>query len=422
LTGRGIGPTDRTKGGNVLAENSVTVYFIGNTFESGGVPLSSGRSFRSVPAFFVAAVFSLLVFTGSTRAESTVVNIIDAWGRQVSVPAEVNHVICSGPGCLRYLVYLQGVDLVVGVDDMEKSRSQFDARPYFLAHPKLQNKPLFGEFRGHDNPELIVNLEPRPDVIFKTYGEMGYDPEELQAKTGIPVVVLNYGNLTYRRKEMYEAISLMGRVAGRSDRAREVIGFFDRTIEDLRQRTATVPVEKRPTCYVGGIAHKGPHGFPSTEPSYPPFVFTNARHVVLDGKKGENRLQQVTVSREKILEWDPEYIFVDLSTLQAGKEAGALDQLKNETYYQVLSAVREGKVYGVLPFNWYTTNYGSVLANAYFVGKVLYPERFEDVDAVGKADEIYEFLVGGRVFEELNGFFKNLAFTRIDLDTCNESN
>ncbi|KUL01325.1 MAG: Periplasmic binding protein, partial [Synergistales bacterium 54_9] len=68
------------------------------------------------------------------------------------------------------------------------------------------------------------------------------------------------------------------------------------------------------------------------------------------------------------------------------------------------------------------TNYGSVLANAYFVGKVLYPERFEDVDAVGKADEIYEFLVGGRVFEELNGFFENLAFTRIDLDTCNESN
>jgi len=381
------------------------------------------KTVRSVISLFSMTVFMFMVSGGVAWPESSVtIMVTDAWERKVPVPAEVNHVICSGPGCLRYLVYLQGLDLVVGVDDMEKSRSRFDARPYFLAHPELRDKPLFGEFRGHDNPELIVNLDPRPDVIFKTYGEMGYDPEELQAKTGIPVVVLNYGNLTYGRGYMYEALSIMGEVTGKTKRAQEVIEFFDRAIDDLDRRTADIPEAERPTCYVGGIAHKGPHGFPSTEPSYPPFVFTNARHVVLDEGTGENRLQQVTVSREKILEWDPEYILVDLSTLRAGKEAGALDQLKNETYYQILSAVREGKVYGVLPFNWYTTNYGSVLADAYFVGKVLYPERFEDVNPAKMADQIYEFLVGKPVFEEMNGLFENLVFTRIDLDAVGESN
>jgi iron complex transport system substrate-binding protein len=361
-------------------------------------------------------LFVFLFSAGKGWAEDSGITITDAWGREVSVPSDVDHVICSGPGCLRYLVYLQGLDLVVGVDDMEKTRSRFDARPYFLAHPELRDKPLFGEFRGHDNPELIVNLAPRPDVIFKTYGEMGYDPEELQAKTGIPVVVLNYGNLTYGRKDMYEALSIMGEVTGKTKRAQEVIKFFDRAIGDLDQRTSDIPRKERQTCYVGGIAHKGPHGFPSTEPSYPPFVFTNARHVVLEGMTGENRLQQVTVSREKLLEWDPEYIFVDLATLQAGKEAGALDQLKNEPCYQILSAVREGNVYGVLPFNWYTTHYGSVLADAYFVGKILYPERFEDVRPAEKADEIYEFLVGKPVFEKMNELFEKLAFKRIELD------
>ncbi|MFP4481959.1 MAG: iron ABC transporter substrate-binding protein [Thermovirgaceae bacterium] len=370
---------------------------------------------RTVVALFLTVILFLLS-GGQSLAKGTTVEITDAWGRQVAVPAEVNHVICSGSGCLRYLVYLQGLDLVVGVDDMEKSRSKFDARPYFLAHPELRDKPLFGEFRGHDNPELIVNLDPPPDVIFKTYGKMGYDPDELQAKTGIPVVVLNYGNLTYGRKDMYEGLSIMGEVTGKTKRAEEVIGFFDSAIEDLDQRTANIPGEERPTCYVGGIAHKGPHGFPSTEPSYPPFVFTNAKHVVQEGEKGGNSLQQVTVSREKILEWDPEYVFVDLSTLQAGKEAGAMDQLQNETCYQVLSAVQEGKVYGVLPFNWYTTNYGSVLANAYFVGKVLYPERFEDVDPAEKADKIYEFLVGKPVFKDMNDLFEDLAYKKIDLD------
>jgi iron complex transport system substrate-binding protein len=73
-------------------------------------------------------------------------------------------------------------------------------------------------------------------------------------------------------------------------------------------------------------------------------------------------------------------------------------------------------VYGVLPFNWYTTNYGSVLADAYFVGKILYPERFEDVRPAEKADEIYEFLVGKPVFEKMNELFEKLAFKRIELD------
>jgi iron complex transport system substrate-binding protein len=72
--------------------------------------------------------------------------------------------------------------------------------------------------------------------------------------------------------------------------------------------------------------------------------------------------------------------------------------------------VRKGKVYGVLPYNWYTKNYGSILADAYFIGKVLYPERFADVEPEAKADDIYEFLVGKAVFDEMNALFKGLAF------------
>jgi hypothetical protein len=35
---------------------------------------------------------------------------------------------------------------------------------------------------------------------------------------------------------------------------------------------------------------------------------------------------------------------------------------------------------------------------------------------------MYEFLVGKPVFEEMNGLFENLGFTRIDLDTVGKSN
>ena len=34
------------------------------------------------------------------------------------------------------------------------------------------------------------------------------------------------------------------------------------------------------------------------------------------------------------------------------------------------------------------------IANSYFVGSLLYPERFEDVDVDKKANEIFEFFLG----------------------------
>ncbi len=373
--------------------------------------------FVSPKRLVLTGVIVLFALLGGVAAVSAAeVTVTDSWGREVTVPEKVTRVICSGSGCLRYLVYLQGQDLAVAVDDMEKSRSMFESRPYYLAHPELKDKPLFGEFRGFDNPELIVALDPAPQVIFKVNGKMGHDPVELQNKTGIPVIILEYGQLGIGKKEMDETLLLMGRVIGKEQRAREVIAFFDGIIGDLAKRTADIPEDERPSCYIGGVAFKGPHGMTSTEPAYPPFMFVNARNIAADpSRKASEQLQQSTFSVESLVSMDPDKIFIDLSTLQGGAEVNALNQLRTEAPYQVLSAVEKGEVYGVLPYNWYSQNQGSILADAYFIGKVLYPERFEDVDPVKKADEIYSFLVGKPVFDRMNEGFGSMVFKKIDL-------
>ena len=59
------------------------------------------------------------------------------------------------------------------------------------------------------------------------------------------------------------------------------------------------------------------------------------------------------------------------------------------------------------------TNVGTALADAYYIGKVLYPERFNDINPEEKADEIYTFLVGKPVYEQMKkqfGGFKKLEF------------
>jgi iron complex transport system substrate-binding protein len=346
------------------------------------------------------------------------ITVTDALGRTVEVPKSPDHVICSGSGALRYLTYLESQDKIVAVDSIEAQKSKFDARPYALANPQFKDYPVFGEFRGNDDPEKILMLDPQPQVIFKMYSASAYDPAELQRKTGIPVIVLNYGDMVNNKADMYQSLRIMGEVMGKENRAEELVSFFEATIADLNERTADVPEEEKITCYVGGIARSGPHGFQSTEPTYPPFHFINAKNVAYDPKN----LSTAEVAKESILGWDPQIIFVDLSTTQSEDKSSALYQLQNDNSYRQLSAVKSGEVYGVLPYNWYTQNQGSVLVDAYFAGKLLYPDRFEDVVLDDKATEIYTFLVGrgdeevGRnVYNNMLNAFSIPAFTKLDV-------
>jgi iron complex transport system substrate-binding protein len=96
-----------------------------------------------------------------------------------------------------------------------------------------------------------------------------------------------------------------------------------------------------------------------------------------------------------------------------GDKAGGLYELRIDPAYQALTAVKQGRVYGVLPYNWYAQNFGSILANAYLIGKLLYPHQFQDIDPEAKADEIYTFLIGKPVFREIDRMFQGLAFKKI---------
>ena len=331
-------------------------------------------------------------------------------GNVFNIATPVDHIICSGPGCLRLITYLGAEDQVIAVDDMEKRDTEIDPRPYALTNPGFKVLPLFGEFRGNDNLELIAALEPQPMVIFKTFTTMGTNPAELQQKTGIPVIALAYGDLTNYRNDLYQSLRTMGGVLGKSDRAEVVIDFFESTIADLKHRTASVFQTQKTTCYVGGIAFKGPHGFQSTEPTYPPFMFIQANNVAYQKNKIYGALSHATIAKEKIIAWDPQIIFLDLSSIAFASEFNALIELRNDPAYGCLQAVRSGKVYGMMPYNWYAQNFGATLADAYYAGKILYPDRFSDICVEKKADEIFTFLVDAPVFEKIDRAFDGLVF------------
>ncbi len=365
--------------------------------------------FRKICAVALAAVFMTFpAFAGD-------ITVTDCLGRTVTVPASPDRIIGSGSGALRLITYLQAQDRVVAVDSAERRAAEqgaaLSARPYSMANPQFKDLPVFGEFRGLDNPELIAGLSPAPQVIFKVSPLSGPHPDQLTEKTEIPVVGLEYGNFTDKKQDFYNSLRLMGEILDKSERAEALVAFFEERLADLAERTADISDEDRPSCYIGGVSSRGAHGFTSTEPGYPPFVFTGARNVA--AAPGEKISAVAEVSKEKLLEWDPELLFLDVYSTIAGGEAGALHQLANDPALSSLKAVREGRIWGVLPYNSYTLNFGSVLANGYFVGKLLYPERFEDVDPAAMADEIYVFLVGKPVFGEIAEAYSGLIFAPV---------
>jgi iron complex transport system substrate-binding protein len=354
------------------------------------------------------------VATPTPSVEPSELTLTDGFDRSVTVPAPVGSVLCSGSGCVRYLVYLQGEDLIAGVDSIDKEGRTPEGRPYALVHGDvLADLPLFGEFRGKDDPEKVIGIGP--DLVFKTgstgtsYGTSAAEADTVQEKTGIPVVAFPYGSLRdeAEKADMYNGLRVMGKAIGKEARAEEVIAYIEEIMADLEERTADITPEEQKQVYIGGVSSAGAHGIISTEPAYPPFLWVHADNVA-SGLGSAH----VDVAKEAIVDWDPEVIFIDLGTLGMDNE-GAIGQLKTDPALQGLSAVKEGNVYGVYPYNFYNINYETVFADAYFIGKVLYPDRFEDIDPQEKADEIFTFFVGEPVLGELNGQYGGLGFSRI---------
>lgn len=311
----------------------------------------------------------------------------DMAGRTVRIPTRVQKIAAIESGALRLAVYLGATEMVVGVEEIEKTSL---TRPYILAHPQLAKLPSLGPFHGGD-AELITASQP--DVIFWTYTTKG-KADALQQKTGIPVIALDYGDLDLYKDRFYKSLKLMGEIIHREQRATAIIDYLEKSIMDLQKRTQNNRFKK--PVYIGGVSFKGAHGITSTEPRYPPFRFINAPNIA-----SEIALEHAFIDKEQLIAWDPAVIFID-----AGGAGLVTNDLKpGSVLAQNLRAVKTGQVYQVFPYNNYTTNYETVLVNTYYIGKLLYPEEFSDINPEAKAEEIYRFFLGQSVLEKMQKLY-----------------
>jgi iron complex transport system substrate-binding protein len=349
-------------------------------------------------ALLIGVFFGLMVERASTAGET--VSVTDQTRRQVSVPKNPTRIIGLGPGALRLILYLEGKNKVVGVEDMEKQNPT--TRPYWIAHSDLGRLPSIGPGGPsgiNKEPDLEKVLAVKPEVIFITYMDRE-KAESLQKKIGIPVVALHFGPFASFDEKFYESLRLAGKILHKQERAEALIRYIENTRKDLGKRVEKVGEGRKPLVYVGGVGFRGTQGIESTEIGYFPFDWVKAKSAA----KAEGAAGHIFVDREKLLAWNPDIIFLDSGGLGRIRE----DYEKKPTFYQGLKAFRQRKVYTLHAFNWYTTNVETVLIDAYAVGKVLYPKEFQDIRLEKKADEVYTFFLGRPIFREMEKHQGNL--------------
>ena len=328
-----------------------------------------------------ALCLGLLAGCGTTQNDSeTGRTLTDSAGRQVALPEQVTSVVCVGVGALRYTCYMGAADLVVGVEDYEAK--QAISRLYnYVNFEKFKDLPIIGT-NGQPYDEEILKLGPDMIVMSKS---ASVDADDLQAKTGTPVVVVP-GSDTTLDENAYETIRILGQLYGLETRATTLTNYLMGIQQDLETRTKDIPDSEKPSVYVGGVSFKGHHGFEGTEAGYGPFALIGAKNLAdTTGQTGA-----FNIDLEQVLSWDPDIIFIDFNGMGFITE----DYAKNPDYYNALTAIQEGKVYSQISFRSSASNLETALADAYYAACVMYPEQFRDVDPVAKAEEIFETLLG----------------------------
>ena len=218
------------------------------------------------------------------------------------------------------------------------------------------------------------------------------DAEDLQAQTGIPVVLLE-GSLD----KTAECYVKLGKMLGVEAQAQELADYCTTTLDQVAAAVATIPEDERVSLYYA----EGPEGL-QTEPTSSSHALilemSGAKNVAVDmeveGGKGKS-----LVSMEQVLAWDPQVI---IAWDEQRYEGGADELIRTSENWAPVKAVQDGRVYTMpqAPFSWIDRP-GAVnrIIGLQWLTNLLYPEAY-DVDMVQVTQEFYSLFYHHELTEQ----------------------
>ena len=314
--------------------------------------------------------------------------LTDALGRTVHLPP-ANHIrrLVALGSSMAFITYLNAQDLVVGVEDFDKSDDL--AKPYVLRNrERFRDLPVIGKAGAVRLPDYERIVALRPDGVFIVSTDPG-EPDLIQRKLRRPVVAVSQGQPRFDQKIFPQSIRLTGQVLGREDRAAQLIQGIHHLAERLAYRPS--PQERR-TADVGGLSYKGNQDLRSTAGRFLPLELAGLDNVA----DSAGRAGHFFVNKEFLLAANPPLIFIDANGLPLIREGLRTDP----GYYRRLKALNQSRVWLVLPHTAYFNNPEILYINAFFMAKAAYPEHYATMNPEAEADAIFTLFNGAPQYKD----------------------
>ncbi len=291
-------------------------------------------------------------------------DITDIRGRVVTIPNEIDRVVCVAAGSLRLMSYMGASDLVVGIDHSDSSKDPRNGYATYLLAYDYSGVPNIGDASNETSYKAIIETGAQVIIASKVSVD---DLNTIQNMTGIPVVAIDAGgDVTITDDRFRENIELMGKVLNRQDRAKALLDAVDGFIAELASYSATVSDKAK--SYVGGLTYYKQSGLYMTSGNFLPFDLAGVKNVMpyMSG------LPYNIEIASRLIEAGPSYIFMDSMT----RVASYNQYLENKAVLDAVPAIKEGKDYLLFASKYYGTNWETEIMNAYIIGQVVNPDSY----------------------------------------------
>ena len=262
---------------------------------------------------FAAAMLTLSACnTSASSNQEQTVAYTDDYQHTVQVPVNPTRIVSTSPAVTEIIYALKAENLLIGRTD------------YCIYPPEAQSVPSIGGI-SNLNVEKIVSLNP--DLVIS--GSMIPQKSSLQLEQmGVPIVCVIE---KYRFDGLYENISKIGQLVGRTHEADSLVGLMKSQLQSLTQQLADGDTCRPSVYYVVGF---GPSGnFTAGGNS-----FINDLINMAGGRNIAADITGWSYSLEALMQANPDYIIIR-------REDSAAFCRTNP--YNRLDAVKQGRVIGL---------------------------------------------------------------------------
>ena len=267
---------------------------------------------KTITALLIGlSAFSIASLPAAAQEE---IRITDMTGREITLEESAQRVVALTAADCEILYALDAGDLLVG-------RGEYCDYPLEVFDvPSVQS--------GYEtNIEQIIELEPQVLLM----GTMAQTAEQVQAleDAGIKVVVSDAQDI----EGTYEAISMIGALVGKEDKADEIVSSMKESFAALEEEAKAVESDEKPSVY-----------FEVSPLEYG--LWTAGSGTFMDEIAGilgmENIFSDVEgwaeISEEQVLERDPDYIVT--ITMYFGEGPTPVEEILSRPGWEDVTAVK----------------------------------------------------------------------------------